>query len=148
MSDLDVAQIRDVYYCNKKDADTKGNLKGNYPYYCIIHKNVLEYSGPERPSTIAQIRQHFYISYCNGVIQWCAQFCISFFSLILSLRGYPGQPEVATDLPLIYYLIHTPLLRSAEECTTSYSNISRGTINCGQKCVTELQKSVNTVYTS
>ena len=43
----------------------------------------------------------------------------------------PGQPEVATDLPLIYYLIHTPLLRSAEECTTSCS-----------KSVKEWQKSV------
>ncbi len=65
---------------------------------------------------------------------------------------FPGQPEVATDLPLIYYLIYTPLLRSAEECTTSYTpfpglfplhtlfNTYRSTINCGQKSVTEWKK--------
>ena len=29
----------------------------------------------------------------------------------------PGQPEVATDFYLVVYLIHTPVLRSAEECT-------------------------------
>ena len=28
----------------------------------------------------------------------------------------PGCPEVATDLPLIQYLIHTPEFRSVEEC--------------------------------
>ncbi len=40
--------------------------------------------------------------------------------LVGNANTIPGQPEVATDLPLIYYLIHTPLLRSAKECTTSY----------------------------
>ncbi len=43
--------------------------------------------------------------------------------------AFPSQPEVATDLPLIYYLIHTLLLRSAEECTTSYSVIQCTLLN-------------------
>ena len=66
--------------------------------------------------------------------------------------GNPGQPEVATDLPLIYYLIHTQVLRSAEECTTSYRPFPGlfplHTLFILQKSVTEWQKSVNTVYTS
>ena len=47
--------------------------------------------------------------------------------------AFPGQPEVATYLPLIYYLIHTPLLRSAEECTTSYT-CSVPAVPCSVHC--------------
>ncbi len=40
----------------------------------------------------------------------------------LCIHGYPGWPEVATDLPLlIQYLTHTPQFRSDEECITSYT---------------------------
>ncbi len=49
----------------------------------------------------------------------------------------PGRPEVATDLPLIQYLFHTPQFKSVEECISS----------CGKKCH-RVAKSVNTVYTS
>ncbi len=56
----------------------------------------------------------------------------------------PGRPEVATDLPLIQYLFHTPQFRSVEECITSYTHFLP-LMGLG-KCHRVL-RSVNAVYT-